>query len=142
MIDLNRKYSKCGYDDETGDFEHQDVYGLDDCLASIKTRMTDLHEQNKRLKKQLKEIEDEKWADNKLQEMKRALDRMNREYYQQGFPISDANQRKIDKWLQNHAHVGGAIGGVHEYIFIPTSIGTVGKVRCPDCNETLVFDEF
>lgn len=54
-----------------------------------------------------------------------------------GFPITDEEMKAIEEWQKKHeaeAHNGssyaGAIGGRYSFIFTPTSIGTVGTIRC------------
>ena len=103
----------------------------DTVIVEMLSRIQALEEQvaelkNEQKKEAEKEIKDEKWADKRLQEMNEKLEKMRREYYR-GFPITDEEQKKIDEWLVNHRHYGGAIGGSHTYEFSPTSIGTFGK---------------
>ena len=133
----NSTYTVVRYDSEKGDYEFVEVHPLDESLSSIKERFNDLVESNQSLQEKLQEIKDEKWADKRLQEMNEKLEKMRREYYR-GFPISDEEQKKIDEWLVNHRHYGGAIGGSHTYEFNPTSIGTFGKIKCM-CGEEFTF---
>lgn len=130
-------YTITRYNTETGQYEFKHVHPLNECIDSINERFNDLIESNQSLQKRLKEIQDDKWADDRLQQMREELERMRREYYR-GFPISDDEQKKIDQWMKNHTHPCGAIGGAHSYIFTPTSIGTVGKIKCI-CGEEFTF---
>ena len=43
--------------------------------------------------------------------------------------------------LEDRLRRGGTIGGSYHYEFIPTSIGTIGKVVC-NCGEEFVFCDF
>lgn len=60
-------------------------------------------------------------------------------------------KKKIEEWKNNHDRyvhmirsiddrlaIGGSIGGRYTYEFIPTSIGTIGVVKC-HCGEQFVF---
>lgn len=134
---LNGKYTVMRYNPEKGDYEFTEIHPLDESLDSIRERFDDLIESNRSLQDKIKELKDEKWADKRLQQMREELEKMRREYYR-GFPIRDEEQKKIDEWLVNHHHYGGAIGGTHTYEFIPTSIGTIGKIKC-SCGEELTF---
>lgn len=136
---VNTSYSVSRYNEETGDFEFHHVHPLDESIDSIKERFTDLIESNQSLQKRLRELEDEKWADNAIQEMKTKYDQMMKDYYR-GFPISEKEQAIIDAWMKDHIHPSGAIGGGHTYCFTPTGIGTFGEVRC-SCGATLTFSE-
>lgn len=133
----DRDYTITRYNTETGQYEFKHVHPLNECIDSINERFNDLIESNHSLQEKLKEIQDEKWTDDRLQQMREELERMRRDYYR-GFPISDDEQKKIDQWMKNHAHPCGAIGGAHSYIFTPTSIGTVGKIKCV-CGEEFTF---
>ena len=133
----NSTYTIMRYNSEKGDYEFTEVHPLDESLNSLKERFNDLVESNQSLQEKLKEIKDEKWADKRLQEMNEELEKMRREYYR-GFPIRDEEQKKIDEWLVNHHHYGGAIGGTRTYEFSPTSIGTIGKIKCM-CGEEFTF---
>lgn len=133
----DRDYTITRYNTETGQYEFKHVHPLNECIDSINERFNDLIESNQSLQERLKEIQDEKWADDRLQQMREELERMRRDYYR-GFPISDDEQKKIDQWMKNHTHPCGAIGGAHSYIFTPTSIGTVGKIKCM-CGEEFTF---
>lgn len=61
------------------------------------------------------------------------------------FLISEKEQENIQNWHLQHSQnrhtdsrFPGPIGGSLSYIFIPTSIGTIGKVRC-SCGAEFVF---
>lgn len=133
----NSTYTIMRYNPENGDYEFTEIHPLDESLNSLKERFNDLVESNQSLQEKLQEIKDEKWADKRLQEMNEKLEKMRREYYR-GFPICYEEQKKIDEWLVNHRHYGGAIGGSHTYEFSPTSIGTIGKIKCM-CGEEFTF---
>ena len=94
----------------------------------------------------------EKYKDQELSRMKKDLEEMKADYYR-GFPISKNKQDKIDEWIDKHekeAHNcrtlddkmrrGGCIGGTYTYEFIPTSIGTIGTIKC-NCGAEFTFQE-
>ena len=71
--------------------------------------------------------------------MKNKLKTMSEEYYR-GFPISAEAKSRINEWKKNHRHDGGAIGGTFTYEFIPTSIGTIGTIKCA-CGDSFTFED-
>jgi hypothetical protein len=62
------------------------------------------------------------------------------EYTETTFTLSPAKMEKFEKWRKaknkkkGEVYVG-AIGGAYEFVFIPTGIGTITKVRCADGEE-------
>lgn len=93
------------------------VYDFDKCIAALRQRHDD-------------------------QEIQDKLNRMTKEY-NRGFPISEDEQKAIDKWKVKHkAEVHSAVtsnhrsefecvcGGNYLYQFIPTSIGVAGVITC------------
>lgn len=56
------------------------------------------------------------------------------------FTLSSKQVEMYEKWLKKkNKKTGevyvGAIGGAYEFVFIPTGIGTITKVRCADGEE-------
>jgi hydrogenase maturation factor len=118
------------------------VQEFEDCLESIKIRYESSQKRTNFLEQRLKEIEDEKWKDKELQEMKAQLDKMKENYWR-GFPITEQQQQKINEWQKEHdikthhldtpekrMRAEGVSGGRLTYVFLPTSIGTFGTVKC------------
>lgn len=57
------------------------------------------------------------------------------------FSLNDKESANATAWIEQHEkdHVvnySGAIGGRWSYIFTPTSIGRMAKIRCNACNES------
>lgn len=136
-MDINCSYSISSYDKETGETIFKTIHPLDESLDSIKTRFEELVRANQSLFERLQELKQEKWADERLIEMQDRLEIMSEEYYR-GFPISAKAEAQIDEWKKNHQHYGGAIGGTFTYEFTPTSIGTIGTIKCT-CGEQFTF---
>ena len=108
-------------------------------------RIEYLEEQNQKLR-------DEKYKDNELLRMEAELKAMKEDYYR-GFPISEEEQKSIREWMDKHDEevhhartlgdklkLGGCCGGRYTYKFTPTSIGTIGTVKC-SCGAELIFQE-
>lgn len=119
-------------------------------FKTIQNRIEILESQIGRLAEENERLKNEHYKDDELSEMKDKLDKMQSAYYR-GLPISDEEKKKIEEWKNNHdryAHmirsiddrleIGGSIGGRYKYEFIPTSIGTIGVVKCR-CGEQFVF---
>ena len=67
-------------------------------------------------------------------------------YSERVFSLSPKQIEKFEKWRKkknkkNGEPYVGAIGGSYSFIFIPTSLGTISKVRCVDGNEVDLTDE-
>ena len=138
-MNINNSYSISSYDEKTGKIIFKTIHPLDESLDSIKTRFEELIQANQSLFGQLQELKQEKWADERLIEMKDKLKTMSEEYYR-GFPISAETESRINEWKKNHRHNGGAIGGTFTYEFIPTSIGTIGTIKCA-CGDSFTFED-
>ena len=123
---------------------------VDEALCTIKNKIMHLQRANKALREENRQLKDAAYRDNELIKMKTELDNFKTEYYR-GFPISKEDEKKIEEWKNKHeryAHMirsiddrlgtGGSIGGRYTYEFIPTSIGTIGVVKC-HCGEQFVF---
>ena len=119
-------------------------------FKTIQNRIEILESQIGRLAEENERLKNEHYKDDELSEMKDKLDKMQSAYYR-GLLISDEEKKKIEEWKNNHdryAHmirsiddrleIGGSIGGRYKYEFIPTSIGTIGVVKCR-CGEQFVF---
>ena len=102
------------------------------------------------LKKQNQKLRDEKYKDNELLRMEAELKAMKEDYYR-GFPISEEEQKGIREWMDKHDEevhhartlgdklkLGGCCGGRYTYKFTPTSIGTIGTVKC-SCGAEFTF---
>ena len=138
-MNMNNSYSISSYDEKTGKTIFKTIHPLDESLDSIKTRFEELIQANQSLFGRLQELKQEKWADERLIEMKDKLKTMSEEYYR-GFPISSEAESRINEWKKNHRHSGGAIGGTFTYEFIPTSIGTIGTIKCA-CGDSFTFED-
>lgn len=143
------------YEYSTGDpisGEWCTVYELDKALKAIKLRHMHDMDSIERLKEENKRLKEEKYKDNELLLMKTKLEKMEQDYYR-GFPISEEEQKSIIEWMNRHdeeAHGchstqdklkrGGSIGGIYKYEFIPTSIGTIGTIKC-SCGASFTFQD-
>lgn len=104
------------------------------------------------LEKQNQELRNEKYKDNELSRMESELKTMKEDYYR-GFPISEEEQKSIREWMNKHDEevhhartlddklkLGGCCGGRYTYEFTPTSIGTIGTVKC-SCGAKFTFQD-
>ena len=102
------------------------------------------------LEKQNQKLRDEKYKDNELLRMEAELKTMKEDYYR-GFPISEEEQKSIREWMDKHDEevhhartlgdklkLGGCCGGRYTYKFTPTSIGTIGTIKC-SCGAEFTF---
>lgn len=116
---------------------------LKNSIQRLKSRIKCLEEENKKLK-------DEAYKDKELARMKEERDTAIKNA-DRGFPIYEREQKAINTWIEKHdaevhhakslkerLRLEGVSGGRHKYIFVPTAIGTVGKIQC-SCGETFIF---
>ena len=127
-------------------FKRYDYINFEEAIMAIIDRINDAETKKDEAYKQL----DEWNKDEEIQELKNKIeslqDKLNniRRY---SFEITPEEHEAIEEWKKKHVkekHNGdtyaGAIGGRYKYIFVPTSIGTVGSIKC-SCGETFCFSE-
>lgn len=119
---------------------------IDELCVILKEKFKNQEQQIKYLNNEIKKLEDNHWKDKELQDMKKRMDQMS-EDYRRGFSITKEEKEAITKWKMEHIknkhnnnHYAGAIGGRFSYTFIPTSIGTIGTIKC-SCGEEFTFQE-
>ncbi len=128
------------------------VYELDKALKAIKVRNMDDMDYIKRLEKENEDLKNNAYKDKELAAMRDELNKMKSEYYR-GFPISEDEENKINEWIETHEREVHGIktyadklashrccGGSYTYEFVPTSIGTIGTVRC-NCGAEFTFKD-
>lgn len=128
------------------------VYELDKALEAIKVRNMNDQDRIRYLEEENKKLKDNLYKDEQLSSMENELNKMKDDYYR-GFPISEEEDKNIKKWIDNHErdvhgcytledkiNRGGCCGGTYTYEFVPTSIGTIGTVRC-NCGAKYTFQE-
>lgn len=114
---------------------------MDQLCATLKDKFCRLSDTNEYLTEQLENLKKDTFKDEELSKMKAELEALKADYYR-GFPISKKEKESIDKWMNEHEkiHKGGhgTIGGKYTYVFNPTSIGTIGTIKC-SCGECFEF---
>ena len=128
-------------------FDHIDTFA-EDIKDELKRKDMTL----KYLELQNRELYDEHYKDHELKQMLDELNKMKDDYYR-GFPISEEENKNIKEWIDNHErdvhgcytledkiNRGGCCGGTYTYEFVPTSIGTIGTVRC-SCGAKYTFQD-
>ena len=106
-----------------------DSNDIDKCFDSIKMSMQDLEKRNKYLQEENKKLKDEHYKDEEILKLQQELQEVRENKYR-GFEITKEEKEKIDKWTNEHKSNSGCIGGQYTYEFIPTSIGTIGTIKC------------
>lgn len=127
-------------------FKNYRYVEFEEAIMAIIDRINDAEAKKDEAYKQLEE-----WnKDEEIQELKSKIESLQNELWnarRYSFETTPEEHEAIEKWKKNHVkekHNGdtyaGAIGGRYKYIFVPTSIGTVGSIKC-SCGETFCFSE-
>lgn len=127
-------------------FRNQRFINFEDVIMAIIDRINDAESKKDEAYKQLEE-----WnKDEEIQKLKSKIESLQNELWntkKYSFKITPEEYEAIEEWKKKHVeekHNGdtyaGAIGGRYKYIFVPTSIGTVGSIKC-SCGETFCFSE-
>lgn len=127
---------------------------IEDYLSNIKELSKSRDEQIQKLKAENAQLKAENYKDNELNSMKKQVESakidmeiMKKDMYR-GFPITEEEEKAIHNWSKNHDEkehknprdYHGAIGGSFDYVFTPTSIGTIGVCVCGICQKR-AYDE-
>lgn len=150
-------FSNCAYStniiDENGNKRLLHVPSYDDILLALKERAASYEAHYTSISAENERLKSEWYKDEELQCMKKHMEETELHYqklmedYGRGFCITEKEEQAIDDWKKKHIrkkHNGnryaGAIGGNWVYQFIPTSIGTLGEIKC-SCGESFYFCE-
>lgn len=133
-------------------FNHEKT--IEDYLSNIKELFKSKDDQIQKLKAENAQLKAENYKDNELDSMKKQVESakidmeiMKKDMYR-GFPITEEEEETINNWSKNHDEkehknsrgYHGAIGGSFDYVFTPTSIGTIGICVCGICQKR-AYDE-
>ena len=104
-----------------------------------------VEKQNEYLREENARIKSETYKDEELSKMGTEYERMKVEYYR-GFPISEVEDEKIKKWMENLLENDPemkmtTIGGRFHYEFTQTGIGTIGTVVDSYTHKSFTFRE-
>lgn len=125
---------------------------LDECFLAIKERIASTERVNEYLKKENQVLKDEHYENEEIKKLSQKLEEARADL-RRGFGITEDEQKAIQRWKDKHdiedhglntldkkLRSGGAIGGRYTYEFIPTSIGTIGVIKC-SCGKEFTFRE-
>lgn len=127
-------------------FKNYRYVEFEEVIMAIIDRINDAEIKKDEAYKQLEE-----WnKDEEIQKLKSEIESLQNKLWntrRYSFEITPEEHEAIEEWKKKHVkekHNGdayaGAIGGRYKYIFVPTSIGTVGSIKC-SCGETFCFSE-
>lgn len=141
-------------------FRHSGVFAsektIEDYLLNIKELSKSKDNQIQKLKAENAQLKDENYKNNELDSMKKqvesvkeAKEAMRKDMYR-GFPITEEEKEAIHNWSKEHDEkehknprgYHGAIGGGFDYVFTPTSIGTIGICVCGACQKRAYTEAF
>lgn len=129
-----------------------EIPSLDECFLAIKERIASTERVNEYLRKENQVLKDEHYENEEIKKLSQKLEEARADL-RRGFGITKEEQEAIQKWKDKHdiedhgldtldkkIRSGGAIGGRYTYEFIPTSIGTIGVIKCL-CGKEFTFRE-
>ena len=104
------------------------VLDFDECIESLKERNADKIERIKRVEEENRRLKSEHYKDTELQNLQHKYDELKKDAYR-GFPITEREEKRINEWkykheMQEHPRAS------YCYIFIPTSLGVIGTIKC------------
>lgn len=112
---------------------------IDDLCLALKDKFLRQEEQNNYLKEENKRLKDEHYKDEEIKKLQEKIQELES---RRSFVISKEAQERINNWLKDRKRVyTGAIGGRYEYHFLPTGIGTVGKIVDTLTKEEFIFQD-
>lgn len=118
-----------------------------ECLAGLSFNYDRAIEQQEYFHRELNRIRDEKWRDEELKKLKTENDELHKTL-SHGFYLTPEEHEAVMNWIETHVQQkhhgngqGGVIGGMFSYTFIPTSVGTIGTIKCTLCGENFTFSD-
>ena len=129
---------------------------IEDYLLNIKELSKNKENQIQELKAENAQLKEENYKDKELSSMKKQVESaradreaMRKDMYR-GFPITEEEKEAIYNWSKEHDEkehksskgYHGAIGGGFDYVFTPTSIGTIGICVCGVCQKRAYTEAF
>lgn len=111
---------------------------LQDTLVSMRKSVTDCW-------RAYDKLNEEKWRDEELQEMKEKMERVIQESHN-GFPLTNEERANALEWQRKHdekvhnnpEQYHGVSGGGFSYSFYPTSIMTFCDCICDSCRQRAI----
>lgn len=112
-----------------------------DKLQYIKDTLDEMYNKINSLKEEKKSFIKDVYTNDEIIKLKEEINRL-KDDNKYGFSISSEEHLKIDEWKKSKEKIDtGAISGRYEYLFIPTSIGVIGKIIDPITNDEFTFRE-
>lgn len=119
-------------------------HSFEDCIKSLEEYNQKQEQKIAALQAENNLLKEEFYKDKIIKRLKEEVSNLQSEL-RLSFDVSEEEWEEIKKWKKNHEqekHEGnnyhGAIGGNYSYVFVPTSIGTIGTIRC-SCGEEFTF---
>ena len=120
-----------------------EVKPVDELCDSIKLKYNNLLKKYERLEKENERLKSETYKDEEVAHFKKLIANLNKQV-NHGFYISDEEFEKIVAFTNEHDVMHGLAGGIsgrYVFSFLPTSVGTVGTVKCTQCDGICAFRE-
>ena len=113
---------------EYKDEKHKRMIGFNECIESLCIRNFDQNVRIKSLVEENKRLKSEYYKDIELQNLQSKYDELKKDAYR-GFPITEEESKRIYEWKYKH-EMQGHPRASYSYIFTPTALGLVGRIKC------------
>ena len=110
------------------DEKHKRMIGFNECIESLCIRNFDQNARIESLREENKHLKSEHYKDTELQSLQSKYDELKKDAHR-GFPITEEESKRIYEWkykheMQEHPRAS------YTYIFAPTALGLIGKIKC------------
>lgn len=125
-----------------------DALSFQDCIVAIIDRINEAEDKAEKYRNKLVEYS----KDEEIVKLKEEMKTIRESSYR-GFSISAKEKENINEWIKEHEESKhglitldqklksqGCCGGKYVYEFVPTSIGTIGTIKC-GCGDEFTFQE-
>lgn len=115
------------------------VPSFDNIIKSLTVRYKDTLSNVKSLEEEVAKYKDEHFKDTELGKLLEERNKYRKLYYQ-SFYLTDEEKEKIKQWMKIHSNTDKEHIHDESYVFTPTPLGTIGKVKCT-CGKEFEFRE-
>lgn len=137
------KHNDIGFTFVSDDGKFRSFPSTNELCDIIKTRDDWYENELAKRTEELNRVKNEKFKDEEIMRLKEKINQLESSF--SDFALNRTEMSAVESWIEKHIeekHGGntyaGAIGGRFSYVFVPTSLGVIGTIRC-GCGEEFCF---